>query len=80
MHTNPFDGIKSDNKEERPDEEDVDEAELEAFLDGQLADRLEQEPNQDNSITNALNLPPSKAEDALRTCKRNEIIMSNGSF
>lgn len=67
VHTNPFDGIKSDNEEERPDEEDVDEAELEAFLDGQLADRLEQEPNQDNSITNALNLPPSKAEDALRT-------------
>ncbi|KAK7926010.1 hypothetical protein WMY93_008320 [Mugilogobius chulae] len=44
--------------EENPEEQEVDEAELEAFLDGQLAERLEQE-NQDRST--------SKAEEALRT-------------
>ncbi|XP_051793608.1 rho guanine nucleotide exchange factor 12 isoform X2 [Acanthochromis polyacanthus] len=78
---NPFDSLKSEDEEEelaatdRPgeDEEDeeVDEAELEAFLDGQLADRLLQEGSRqgiaiENEELNAFGLP-SKAEDALRT-------------
>ncbi|XP_023129398.2 rho guanine nucleotide exchange factor 12 isoform X2 [Amphiprion ocellaris] len=78
---NPFDSLKSEDEEEelaaadRPEEdeedEDVDEAELEAFLDGQLADRLLQEGSRqgiaiENEELNAFGLP-SKADDALRT-------------
>ncbi|XP_008302862.1 rho guanine nucleotide exchange factor 12-like isoform X2 [Stegastes partitus] len=79
---NPFDGLKSEDEEEglatagrqEVDEEDVevDEAELEAFLDGQLADRLLQEGSRqgiaiENDELNPFSLPSSKAEDALRT-------------
>ena len=81
---NPFDGMKSDDEEEelavpdRPEEEldEVDEKELEAFLDGQLENRLSllQEGSRqgiafENQEHNAFGLPTSKAEDALRTCK-----------
>ncbi|XP_035637676.1 rho guanine nucleotide exchange factor 12-like isoform X3 [Oncorhynchus keta] len=85
---NPFDSIKSDDKEEespllldrREEEEEeevevVDEEEVEAFLVGELADRLpllqerscqgiaidDQEPHDD------FVMPPSRAEEALRT-------------
>uniref|UniRef100_A0A8C7FNW4 Rho guanine nucleotide exchange factor 12 n=1 Tax=Oncorhynchus kisutch TaxID=8019 RepID=A0A8C7FNW4_ONCKI len=84
---NPFDSIKSDDKEEessllldrREEEEEeveeVDEEEVEAFLVGELADRLpllqerscqgiaidDQEPH------DAFVMPPSRAEEALRT-------------
>ncbi|KAM9540540.1 rho guanine nucleotide exchange factor 12-like isoform 1-T1 [Salvelinus alpinus] len=83
---NPFDSIKSDDKEEeslllldrRKEEEEVEEAdeeEVEAFLVGELADRLpllqerscqgiaidDQEPH------DAFVMPPSRAEEALRT-------------
>lgn len=55
--------------EEEGDEE-VDEAELEAFLDGQLADGLtflqDQEQNQNQEPTRFCELP-SKSEEALRT-------------
>ncbi|KAM9348328.1 rho guanine nucleotide exchange factor 12-like [Symphorus nematophorus] len=82
---NPFDDMKSEDEEEElpaagrqeeegEDDEEVDEAELEAFLDGQLADRLPflQEgsrqgialENQENSV---FCLPTSKGEEALRT-------------
>ncbi|CAK6964561.1 LOW QUALITY PROTEIN: rho guanine nucleotide exchange factor 12 [Scomber scombrus] len=79
---NPFDGMKSDDEEEelavadRPEEEldEVDEKELEAFLDGQLENRLSllQEGSRqgiafENQEHNAFGLPTSKAEDALRT-------------
>lgn len=85
---NPFDDMKSedeeeelaiaDRQEEEEDEEDeeVDEAELEAFLDGQLADRLPflQEGSRqgialENQEHNAFVLPSSKGEEALKTCK-----------
>uniref|UniRef100_A0A8C8F6F9 Rho guanine nucleotide exchange factor 12-like n=1 Tax=Oncorhynchus tshawytscha TaxID=74940 RepID=A0A8C8F6F9_ONCTS len=79
---NPFDSIKSDDKEEespllldRREVEEVDEEEVEAFLVGELADRLpllqerscqgiaidDQEPH------DAFVMPPSRAEEALRT-------------
>ncbi|KAJ7996852.1 hypothetical protein DPEC_G00222820 [Dallia pectoralis] len=89
ISTNPFDAIKSDNEEEEesplPHEgkeedeeeevEDIDEEEVEAFLHGELADRLpflkersrqgiaidDQEPDDTFSI------PASRAEEALRT-------------
>ncbi|XP_045895461.1 rho guanine nucleotide exchange factor 12-like [Micropterus dolomieu] len=87
---NPFDDMKSEDEEEElaiadrqeeeeeeeEDEEDeeVDEAELEAFLDGQLADRLPflQEGSRqgialENQEHNAFVLPSSKGEEALRT-------------
>ncbi|XP_072230738.1 rho guanine nucleotide exchange factor 12-like isoform X2 [Leuresthes tenuis] len=77
---NPFDGLKSEDEEEelavagRPvvDEEEVDEAELEAFLDGQLADRLLQEGSRqgialENEEHTLFDIPSSKAEEALRT-------------
>ncbi|KAK2828410.1 hypothetical protein Q5P01_019444 [Channa striata] len=82
---NPFDSMKSedeeeelavaDRQEEEVENEEVDEAELEAFLDGQLADRhpfLQQERSRqgiaiENQDHNAYSLPSSKAEDALRT-------------
>lgn len=83
---NPFDGMKSedeeeelavaDRREEEEDDEEVDEAELEAFLDGQLADRLPflQERSRqgiafENPEHNMFCIPSSKGEDALRTCK-----------
>ncbi|XP_030010087.1 rho guanine nucleotide exchange factor 12-like isoform X2 [Sphaeramia orbicularis] len=76
-NTNPFDGMKSEDEEEelaladRQEEEEedgeVDEAELEAFLDGQLADRLQEESQQENQQQNSLSIPSSKAEEALRT-------------
>ena len=74
--------MKSEDEEEelavagRPveDEEEVDEAELEAFLDGQLADRLLQEGSRqgialENEEHTVFDIPSSKAEEALRTCK-----------
>lgn len=85
---NPFDGLKSEDEEEEPvmvsipeaaeeegdeeDEAEVDEAELEAFLDGQLADGLmflqDQEQNQEPRTFCEL---PSKGEEALRTRRLN---------
>lgn len=82
----PFDGMKSedeeeelaiaDRREEEEDDEEVDEAELEAFLDGQLADRLPfllEGSRQGIAIESqehcAFSIPPSKGEEALRTCK-----------
>lgn len=81
---NPFDGLKSEDEEEEPvmvsiqevaeeeGDEEVDEAELEAFLDGQLADGLiflqDQEQNQEPRTICEL---PSKGEEALRTCRLN---------
>ncbi|XP_049447196.1 rho guanine nucleotide exchange factor 12-like isoform X1 [Epinephelus fuscoguttatus] len=81
---NPFDGMKSedeeeelvvaDRQEEDEDDEEVDEAELEAFLDGQLADGLpflQEESRQGIAIENqeheAFGVPSSKGEEALRT-------------
>ncbi|KAI3373979.1 hypothetical protein L3Q82_022549 [Scortum barcoo] len=81
---NPFDGMKSedeeeelavvDRREEEEDDEEVDEAELEAFLDGQLADRMPflQEGSRrgiafENPEHDTFCSPPSKAEEALRT-------------
>uniref|UniRef100_A0A7N5ZSN9 Rho guanine nucleotide exchange factor (GEF) 12b n=1 Tax=Anabas testudineus TaxID=64144 RepID=A0A7N5ZSN9_ANATE len=84
---NSFDGMKSEDEEEEPpvaekqeeevEEEEVDEAELEAFLDGQLAERhpfLQQEGSRrgiaiDSQEHNSFSIPASKAEDALQTCK-----------
>lgn len=81
---NPFDGLKSEDEEEEtvmvsiPEvaeeegDEEVDEAELEAFLDGQLADGLiflqDQEQKQEPKTFCEL---PSKGEEALRTCRIN---------
>ncbi|KAM6907913.1 rho guanine nucleotide exchange factor 12-like [Xenentodon cancila] len=79
---NPFDGLKSEDEEEElpvvdkqkdeDEEEEVNEAELEAFLNGQLADRLLQErsrqgialENEDHAL---FGFPASKAEEALQT-------------
>ncbi len=83
---NPFDGMRSedeeeelgvaDRQEEELEDEEVDEAELEAFLDGQLADGLPflQEGSRqgialENQELNAFTVPSSKGEEALRTCK-----------
>lgn len=83
---NPFDGLKSEDEEEelavpdRPEEEeeeeDVDEAELEAFLDGQLAHQLLQEGSSQSIVEendhiefNSSSSSSSKADEALRTCK-----------
>lgn len=62
--------------DEEVEDEEVDEAELEAFLDGQLADMpfLQQEGSRqgialENQEHNTFSIPSSKAEDALRTCK-----------
>uniref|UniRef100_A0A3Q0S3V7 Rho guanine nucleotide exchange factor (GEF) 12b n=1 Tax=Amphilophus citrinellus TaxID=61819 RepID=A0A3Q0S3V7_AMPCI len=81
---NPFDGLRSEDEEEelpvvdRQEEEgngEVDEAELEAFLDGQLAERLLQEGSrlgialENEEEHNVFVTPSSKAEEALRTCK-----------
>nr|XP_020454230.1 rho guanine nucleotide exchange factor 12-like isoform X2 [Monopterus albus] len=84
MSINPFDGMKSEDEEdelamserheEEEEDEQVDEAELEAFLDGQLADRLpflRQEGSRqgiaiENQETEFI-IPSSKAEDALQT-------------
>ncbi|XP_045080063.1 rho guanine nucleotide exchange factor 12 isoform X2 [Coregonus clupeaformis] len=87
--TNPFDGVKSDDEEEEdsplPDRreeqeeeeevEEVDEEEIEAFLDGELADRLPflQERSRqgiaidDQEPDDTFGMPPSRAEEALRT-------------
>lgn len=59
------------------EDDEVDEAELEAFLDGQLAERhpfLQQEGSRQGialaSQENAtFSIPSSKAEEALHTCK-----------
>uniref|UniRef100_A0A3B3YDJ3 Rho guanine nucleotide exchange factor (GEF) 12b n=1 Tax=Poecilia mexicana TaxID=48701 RepID=A0A3B3YDJ3_9TELE len=78
---NPFDGLKSEDEEEElpatvrqeenGEEEEVDEAELEAFLDGQLTDRLLQEGSRQGIALPVedmeSNFPSSKAEEALRT-------------
>lgn len=68
--------VVADRREEEEDDEEVDEAELEAFLDGQLAEGLpflQEESRQGVSVENqehtAFGIPSSKAEDALRTCK-----------
>ncbi|MEQ2249321.1 hypothetical protein ILYODFUR_028046, partial [Ilyodon furcidens] len=79
--TNPFDALKSEDEEEeladavRQEEEEeveeVDEEELEAFLDGQLAERLLQEGSRQGIAVAVedmeLTFPSSKAEEALRT-------------
>lgn len=83
--TNPFDSIKSedeeeeglavvDSQEDEEDNEEVDEAELEAFLDGQLADGpsflhqgLDLTADHQELSASFIN-PPSKSEEALRTC------------
>lgn len=65
----------TDIQEEEVEDEEVDEAELEAFLDGQLAERhpfLQQEGSRrgiaiDSQEHNSFSV--CKAEDALRTCK-----------
>ncbi|KAM9332805.1 rho guanine nucleotide exchange factor 12 [Pholidichthys leucotaenia] len=85
MGMNPFDGLRSEDEEEdelamadrgEEDEEEengeVDEAELEAFLDGQLAERLLQEGSRQGiAIESEEHIPfsisSSKAEEALRT-------------
>ena len=67
----------ADRQEEEEEDEELDEAELEAFLDGQLADRLpflQQEGSRqgiaiENQEQDEFGAPPSKAEDALRTCE-----------
>ncbi|XP_028276713.1 rho guanine nucleotide exchange factor 12 isoform X2 [Parambassis ranga] len=76
---NPFNGLKSEDEEEElsaadrqeeEEDEEVDEAELEAFLDGQLADRLLQEGSRQGIAIESDELSTfssSKAEDALRT-------------
>lgn len=77
---NPFEGDE-DGVEESPltdrgeDEEEVDEEEVEAFLDGELTDRLPflQERSRqgiaiDDRELSAFGLSPSRAEEALRTC------------
>ncbi|TKS83195.1 Rho guanine nucleotide exchange factor 12 [Collichthys lucidus] len=63
-----------DRQEEEDDDEEVDEAELEAFLDGQLADRMPflQEGSRqgialENQDQDTFSLPTSKGEEALRT-------------
>uniref|UniRef100_A0A8D3DQ13 Rho guanine nucleotide exchange factor 12 n=1 Tax=Scophthalmus maximus TaxID=52904 RepID=A0A8D3DQ13_SCOMX len=71
--------IREEEEEEEEEEEDeeLNEAELEAFLDGQLADRLpflQQEGSRqglavENQEHSAFVAASSKAEDALRTCK-----------
>lgn len=80
---NPFDGLKSEDEEEEPvmvsipeaaeeeeGDEEVDEAELEAFLDGQLADGLTFLQDQEqNPEPNPFFELPSKGEEALRTCR-----------
>uniref|UniRef100_A0A8D3D6B7 Rho guanine nucleotide exchange factor 12-like n=1 Tax=Scophthalmus maximus TaxID=52904 RepID=A0A8D3D6B7_SCOMX len=89
----PFNGLKSEDEEEElvvadrreeeeeeeeeEEDEELNEAELEAFLDGQLADRLpflQQEGSRqglavENQEHSAFVAASSKAEDALRTCK-----------
>lgn len=65
---------QAEGVEEGDEEEEVDEEELEAFLDGQLADGLpflQEGSNQggEHQEINTLCVPPSKAEGALRTCK-----------
>lgn len=83
--SNPFDSMKSedeeevgpaavDSQEEEEDNEEVDEAELEAFLDGQLADGPSflhdgSGLTGDNQELGAsFVVPPSKSEEALKTC------------
>uniref|UniRef100_A0A3Q3GVR9 DH domain-containing protein n=1 Tax=Labrus bergylta TaxID=56723 RepID=A0A3Q3GVR9_9LABR len=75
--TNPFDGMKSEDEEEELEEEggdeEIDEAELEAFLDGQLPFLQEETPQSvaaENQELNAFDsASSSKGEEALRTCK-----------
>ncbi|KAE8287659.1 Rho guanine nucleotide exchange factor 12 Leukemia-associated RhoGEF [Larimichthys crocea] len=62
------------DRQEEEDDEEVDEAELEAFLDGQLADRMPflQEGSRqgialENQDHDTFSLPTSKGEEALRT-------------
>lgn len=78
---NPFDGLKSedeeeeqvvaDSQEEEEEDQEVDEAELEAFLDGQLEDSLQDGSSQtaENQEPGTFGIPSSKGEEALRTCK-----------
>lgn len=78
---NPFDGLKSedeeeeqvvaDSQEEEEEDQEVDEAELEAFLDGQLEDSLQDGSSQitENQEHGTFSIPSSKGEEALRTCK-----------
>ncbi|XP_055082905.1 rho guanine nucleotide exchange factor 12 isoform X2 [Periophthalmus magnuspinnatus] len=70
--SSPLSGGSCLEEQEHPEEQEVDEAELEAFLDGQLAERLDQE-SQDSpespvqTSSHDLSISASKAEDALRT-------------
>lgn len=63
-----------DSQEEEEDNEEVDEAELEAFLDGQLADGPSllhdgSDLTGDNQeLSASFVTPPSKSDEALRTC------------
>lgn len=78
---NPFDGLKSEDEEEEPvvadsqeeeeEDQEVDEAELEAFLDGQLEDSLQGGSSQtaENREQGTFSNPSSKGDEALRTCK-----------
>ncbi|XP_074528793.1 rho guanine nucleotide exchange factor 12 [Halichoeres trimaculatus] len=81
LSTNPFDGMKSedeeeelvsaDRQEEEEADEEIDEAELEAFLDGQLEDGLpflqKEHEQAENQECSTFEVPPSKGEEALRT-------------
>lgn len=59
-----------DSQEEEEDNEEVDEAELEAFLDEQLADLHDGSAlTGENQELDTFVAPPSKSEEALKTCK-----------
>ena len=68
---------RREEQEEEEEVEEVDEEEVEAFLDGELADRLPilQERSRlgitidDEDPDDAFGMPPSRAEEALRTCE-----------
>ncbi|XP_067464922.1 rho guanine nucleotide exchange factor 12-like isoform X2 [Thunnus thynnus] len=90
---NPFDGMKSEDEEEElsvanrqgeEEDDEVDEEELEAFLDGQLGDTLPFLPEGsrqgiaiENQEHNVFGLPTSKAEDALKTLETLKQVLSN---
>lgn len=91
---NPFEGMKSEDEEEdlaltdrRGEEEEVDEEELQAFLDGELGNRLPflqddscQGIVAENQENNPFSIPSSKAEDALRTRKFPFMFVWNSLF
>lgn len=59
----------ADRHAEEEEDGEVDEEELKAFLDAQLADVLEACQEGENQESNKYSVPASKADDALRTCK-----------